>query len=122
MSLIVLTVSKVQTEKDHLSPMEEWNVTNYKRNQKGKKIHKGPRTTLYTVHCMNGKPGMLLQMNWGFALTNLVWICDIFLPKISDLHLTSAKKISNEALPNLLASELYIYLLYCTRPYQIFFT
>ena len=45
MSLILLTVSKVQTEKDHLSPMEEWNVTiYYKRKQKS---YMGPRTTLY---------------------------------------------------------------------------
>ena len=90
LSLIVLTVSKVQTEKDHLSPMKEWHVTNNKRKQK---IHRGPRTTLYM--CMNGKPGTLLQLKWAFALTNLVWICDIFLHNISDLHLKSAKKIAN---------------------------
>lgn len=71
--------------------------------------------------CMNGKPGTLLQRKWAFALTNLVWICDIFPHKISDLHLKSAKKISKEALPNLLATELYIFICFTVPGHIIYF-
>lgn len=78
MSLTVLTVSRVQTENDHLSPMEEWNVTNYKK-QKGENFTQGQE-----LHCtcMNGKPGTLLKLNWAFVLTNFVWISDICLQKV----------------------------------------
>ena len=64
MSLIVLTVSKVQTEKDHLSPMEESNVSvYYKRKQKS---YMGPRTTLY----------MYEWKTWYVATTELSFCID----------------------------------------------
>lgn len=120
MSLTVLTVSRVQTENDHLSPMEEWNVTNYKR-KKEEKIYTGPRTTLY----------MYEWKTWYVAKTELSFCIDKlcmnlwYLPtKISDCHLKSAKKISNETLPNLLACKLYTYLLYSTNqaiPYVFYY-
>lgn len=96
------------------SPDWEGSSFSYGRVKCYKIIIRGKFTGGQELHCtcMNGKPGMLLQLNWAFAWTNFVWICDISLHKISDLHLKSAKKISNETLPNLQAFKLYIYLLY----------
>lgn len=96
------------------SPDWEGSSFSYGRVKCYKIITRGKFTGGQELHCtcMNGKPGMLLQLNWAFAWTNFVWICDISLHKISDLHLKSAKKISNETLPNLQAFKLYIYLLY----------